>query len=152
MTVAGPQAPPLPPPTRPETAEFLQHLHALMRLDEPPVLFRDERPKNVQALADLQLRRPDRLAYLLALTPDNASQRLRPVSPQADRAGRWLWVFGVLVGRPGRRQRPAYVKAQLGVAESSPVCISFHPPEYPLHFLFPSAFSTAFQRAYDAQS
>ena len=141
--------PHLPPPTLAETEEFLRRLHALMRLDEPPILFRDDRPKNVQALADLKLRRADRLTYLLALGPEQTCQRLVPEQARAAAARRWLWVFGVLVGRGGKRQRPAYVKVQLGISDAAPVCISFHAPEFPLHFLFPSAYSAAFQRVYD---
>jgi|GEM_PF-1046111 len=141
------------PPTLPETEEFLRQLHALMRLDEPPLLFRDDRPKNVEALSTLKLRRDERLHYILALEPEQACQRLTPENPRAAAARRWLWVFGVLVGRAGKRQRPAYVKVQLGVHEASPVCVSFHPPEFPLHFLFPSTYSADFQRVYDhAQS
>ena len=106
----------------------------------------------MQALIDLKLQRPDRLAYIMALQTDYASHRLVPDDPLAQAAGRWLWVFGILVGKAGKKQRPAYVKIQLGVTNAAPICISFYPPEYRLDFLFPSAHSTAFNLAYDAQS
>lgn len=123
-----------------------------MGREQPFILFRDDRPKNVQALLDLKLRRPDRLAYVAALCADQASHCLLPDDAMAQAAGRWLWVFGILVGKPGKKQRPAYVKIQLGITNAAPVCISFHPPDHRLDFLFPSPHSTAFHHAYDAQS
>lgn len=126
-----------------------------MGTDKPYILL-ESRPENVQGLIDLKLRDVfDCIRYLTSLTPDHFSHVLLADphhDPRAATEGRHLWVFGVLVGKKGKQQRPAYVKIQLGTAPSNAVCISFHPPKHPLAFLFPSHHSIQFQLVYDAQS
>jgi len=126
-----------------------------MGSDKPYILL-ESRPENVQGLIDLKLRDVfDCIPYLTALMPDHFSHALvaDPYQDlQAAAEGRHLWVFGVLVGKKNKTQRPAYVKIQLGTTPANPVCISFHPAGFPIEFLFSSDHSTQFKRVYDAQS
>lgn len=123
---------------------------------EKPYILLESRPENIQGLIDLKLH--DVFAcipYVTSLTPDQFSHVLKADPHHDARAaaeGRHLWVFGVLVGKKGKKQRPAYVKIQLGATPADAVCISFHPPKHPLDFLFPSSHSAQFKLAYDAQS
>lgn len=123
---------------------------------EKPYILLESRPENIQGLIDLKLRDVfDCIPYITALTPSHFSHLVRADphhDPRAAAEGRHLWVFGVLVGKKNKKQRPAYVKIQLGTALSNSVCISFHPPRHPLSFLFPSDYSTHFKLIYDAQS
>lgn len=144
----------LPAPSLSEVEDFLRRLRVSMGATTPFILFED-RPdgKNKQGLVDLKLKSFfDCIPYITALTSDHASHVLQTDNAQEAAAGRHLWVFGVLVGKKHKTQRPAYVKIQLGHALSSAVCISFHWPDFPLSFLFPSDHSTQFKLAYDAQS
>jgi hypothetical protein len=144
----------LPPPTRAETEDFLRLLRAAMG-EEKPYIILESRTENIQGLEDLKLRDVfDCIPYITALTPDHFSHVV-PADPyhdsQAAADGRHLWVFGVLVGKKNKKQRPAYVKIQLGNPLTNSVCISFHPPKHPLAFPFPSDHSIQFQLTYDAQ-
>ena len=116
-----------------------------------PYILLKARPENTQGLIDLKLRDVfDCIPYITALLPAHVSHVLESEIPHEAATGRHLWVFGVLVGKSGKKQRPAYVKIQLGLTLADPVCISFHPPRFPLDFLFPSAHSLLFQTIYDA--
>ncbi|TGE18947.1 hypothetical protein [Hymenobacter elongatus] len=94
----------------------------------------------------------DCIPYITQLTSAQASHVLESDDAREQAEGRHLWVFGVLVGKANKKQRPAYVKVQLGRTPADAVCISFHPPEYPLTFLFPSIYSSTFETIYNAQS
>ena len=117
---------------------------------ERPVIIFENRPENRQGIATLNLKTyVDCIPYIRSLTPDQASHVLQSDDRQEAADGRHLWVFGVLVGKPGKKQRTAYVKVQLGRSLAEPLCISFHPPVFHLSFLFPSDYSTLFQKTYD---
>ena len=143
----------IPDPTQPEVEGFLRRLHTFMGKDRPNIII-EARPENRQGLFDLRLDKnpAERIDYITKLKPFHACQQLKSDSEQEAAHGRYLWVFGMLVGKAGKKQRPAYVKIQLGHTVADPVCISFHAAQFPLRFLFPSDHSEAFQIAYDEQS
>ena len=73
-------------------------------------------------------------------------------------AGRHLWIFGVLVGKPPKPgktakkpQRAAYVKIQFGHGPLQAVCISFHRPKRPLTFPFSPTYQLEFDAIYYAK-
>ena len=73
-------------------------------------------------------------------------------------AGRHLWIFGVLVGKPpkpGQKakkpQRAAYVKIQFGHVPLQAICISFHRPKRPLIFPFSPTYQLEFDTIYHAK-
>ena len=117
---------------------------------ERPFIQIKDREENFQGILDLKLKSySDCIPYIRNLTADHASHVLSG-SAQEEADGRHLWVFGVVVGKPGKKQRTAYVKIQLGKPTlTTPICISFHPPEFKLTFLFASEHATLFQKLYD---
>lgn len=118
--------------------------------EQRPYILIKERDENRQGILDLKLKSYfDCIPHIRALTAEHFSHVLQSDDAQEAADGRHLWVFGALVGKAGKKQRPAYVKIQLGRTLTDPVCISFHPPKHRLSFPFPSAHSTLFLQLYD---
>lgn len=99
-----------------EVALFLKDFKEKMRFWD--VLFRDERGKNAQALADLELRPIDRKVILETLEIKDYSEG--PLSEKLY-GGADMWVFGKTV-----KKREVYIKITMGAMGSSVICISFH--------------------------
>lgn len=92
------------------------------------VLFRDERGKNAQALADLELRPIDRKAILEGLEP---ADYFRGPREEALYGGADMWEFGKTV-----RKQDIYIKITMGARGGSVLCISFHLAERPMSYPF----------------
>jgi len=92
------------------------------------VLFRDDRGKNSQALADLELRPIDRKEILNNLCADDFCEG--PLK-ETLYGGSDMWIFGIEV-----KKRELYIKISMGFPNTSVICISFHFAEQPLHYLF----------------
>jgi hypothetical protein len=92
------------------------------------VLFRDERGKNAQTLADLELRPIDRKAILEGLEPGDYYRGPRE---EALYGGSDMWEFGKTV-----KKQEIYIKITMGARGSSVLCISFHIAERPLTYPF----------------
>ncbi|MEI7981966.1 MAG: toxin [Bacteroidota bacterium] len=92
------------------------------------VLFRDDRGKNTQALADLELRPIDRKLILEKLVPSDYSE-----GPLEEKlvGNAQMWIFGREV-----RKHEVYIKISMSCPESSVICISFHIAEHPMAFPF----------------
>jgi len=90
------------------------------------VLFRDDRGKNTQALADLELRPIDRKHILEKLVTSDYSE-----GPLEEKliGGAEMWVFGREV-----MKNEVYIKISMGCPDSSVICISFHLAEHPMVF------------------
>lgn len=90
------------------------------------VLFRDERGKNAQALASLELRPYERKTVLESLTAKDYSQ-----GPLEEKlyGGSDMWVFGKII-----KKQEVYIKITLGVMGASVICISFHLAEHKMHY------------------
>jgi len=88
------------------------------------VLYRDDRGKNSQTLADLELRPVDRDNILDSLIPQDYCQ-----GPLEEKlfGGSEMWVFGKEV-----KKNELYIKITLGITGAGVICISFHVAEYPL--------------------
>lgn len=79
------------------------------------------REKNLQALADLDIRPFERTACLKNLAVENYYR-----GPHPDQAGiSDLWEFGIQL-----KSKEVYIKIQLGVYNRPTVCISFHVAEF----------------------
>lgn len=116
---------------------------------ERPFIIFENRPENRQGVAALHLNAyADCIPFIRSLAPQQASHVLQSDDRHEAADGRHLWVFGVLVGKPGKKQRTAYVKIQLGHSLAAPLCISFHPPLYHLSFLVDSDYSALFQKLF----
>lgn len=91
------------------------------------VLFRDDRGKNAQTLADLEIRPIDREQILKELKVEDYSQ-----GPIEDKIfnGSGLWVFGKDV-----RKKEIYIKITISFT-GKVICISFHTAERPMRYPF----------------
>lgn len=90
------------------------------------ILFRDERGKNAQTLADLEITSNDRIEVLKNLEIDNYSE-----GPLSDRLynNADMWVFGTVVKR-----QEIYIKISMGMPNNKTLCISFHIAEFPMNY------------------
>jgi hypothetical protein len=89
------------------------------------VLYRDDRGKNAQTLAELELRPMDRDKVLEKLKVDDYSEGPKPeMQGLAD-----MWVFGKQV-----KGQEIYIKITLGFQGQQVLCISFHIAEYPMNY------------------
>jgi len=110
--------------TETEVASFLKSFKEKMRIWD--VLFRDDRGKNAQALATLELRPIERKAILEALETKDYSD-----GPLEEKlyGGAYMWVFGRTI-----KKREIYIKITMGAMGSSVICISFHLAQHKLNY------------------
>lgn len=111
-------------PTEAEVAFFLRDFKDKMKIWD--VLFRDERGKNAQTLADLELRPIDRKVILEALEVHDYSE-----GPLEEKlyGGADMWVFGKNI-----KGHEVYIKITMGAMNSGVICISFHVAEYTMNY------------------
>lgn len=90
------------------------------------ILFRDDRGKNAQTLADLEITPNDRIKVLQNLKVENYSEGPTPerLYNNAD-----MWIFGAIVKR-----KEIYIKISMGIPNNKTLCISFHIAEYPMNY------------------
>nr|WP_315153487.1 hypothetical protein [uncultured Flavobacterium sp.] len=110
--------------TEKEVTVFLNDFKTKMGIWD--VLFRDERGKNAQALAALELRPNERKTILESLTAKDYSQ-----GPLEEKlyGGSDMWVFGKTI-----KKQEVYIKITLGAIGASVICISFHLAEHKMHY------------------
>lgn len=110
--------------TEKEVTAFLKDFKTKMSIWD--VLFRDDRGKNAQALAALELRPIERKAILESVTAKDYSQ-----GPIAEKlyCGSDMWVFGKTI-----KKQEVYIKITLGAMGTSVICISFHLAEHKMHY------------------
>ena len=109
-----------------EVILYLQNLKA--KMDVFDIVFRDDRGKNTQALLDFELNWKSRTAIIKALDWLDYSE-----GPKEENINGLseMWVFGKEV-----KKREFYIKISMGFANSSVICISFHPSAFPLKYPF----------------
>jgi hypothetical protein len=112
--------------TRQDADKFLTDLKVKIRIYG--ILFLDDRGKNLQALIDLEITPGKRKEIILNLTVHDYCQgpleeKMRGILP--------MWIFGKLVNG-----KEVYIKISTGVANSSPVCISFHIAKHMMNYPF----------------
>lgn len=107
-----------------EVTAFLNDFKTKMGIWD--ILFRDERGKNAQALAALELRPNERKAVLESLLAKDYSQG--PIEEKLY-GGSDMWVFGKTI-----KKQEVYIKITLGAMGASVICISFHLAEHKMHY------------------
>ena len=112
--------------TREEVEAFLNGFHAKMKVFR--IVFRDDRGKNAQALAELDITPQYREKVIREIVADDYSQG--PILDTLHTYGE-MWVFGKDVKR-----QEVYIKISLGHPNSATICISFHKAERPLVYPF----------------
>lgn len=112
--------------TKQEVEKFLNEFHVKMKISD--VFFRDERGKNTQALADLEIRPNDRIKIIEELKAIDYSE-----GPLEEKLynGNSMWVFGKEI-----KSKEVYIKISIGVAESRVICISFHIADHHMNYPF----------------
>ena len=103
---------------------FLADFHSKMKIWN--VFYLDDRGKNTQTLADLELRSADRTKILENLKASDYSEG--PLVEQIY-GGRDMWVFGKEV-----KKHEVYIKITLGSVGCNVLCISFHIAEHPMNY------------------
>lgn len=112
--------------TKLEVKNFLQEFKVKMGIWD--ILFLDDRGKNTQALADLELLPVERKKIIERLETDDYCQG--PLM-ETQYGGSEMWVFGRTI-----KGKEIYIKITLGVKNTSVICISFHIAEYTMIYQF----------------
>jgi hypothetical protein len=110
--------------TEKEITAFLNNFKTKMGIWD--VLFRDDRGKNAQTLAVLEIRPVERKAILESLTFKDYSQG--PIEEKLY-GGSDMWVFGKII-----KKKEVYIKITLGALGASVICISFHLAEHKINY------------------
>ncbi|MEK6782075.1 MAG: toxin [Bacteroidota bacterium] len=105
--------------TQDEVLKFLADLK--VKANIWPIVFRDDRGKNAQTLADLEITPMQRETIVKELQVNDFSE-----GPIADTLYKTtgMWVFGKMV-----KQVEVYIKITMGEFGGNPICISFHTAE-----------------------
>lgn len=112
--------------TKSEVEQFLSEFKTKMSIFR--IFFRDDRGKNAQALLDLEITPQRRMEIIAHLTQEDYSEG--PIEEQLHGLPP-MWVFGKAV-----KGTEVYIKITMGAANSSTICISFHPAEYAMNYPF----------------
>ena len=110
--------------TRDDVERFLSEFHTKMKVFG--VFFLDDREKNYQTLADLEITATYRKKVLGELVAEDYSEG--PILDALYSMG-LMWVFGKVV-----MGKEVYIKITLGRPGSTTICISFHQAEYRMHY------------------
>lgn len=92
------------------------------------IIFRDDRGKNAQTLADLEITPKYRETIIREIKVEDYSQG--PIIDTLNHMGD-MWVFGKDV-----KNREVYIKISLGMENSQTICISFHIAEHKMKYQF----------------
>ena len=109
-----------------EVEQFLRDFHQKLRVFD--IIFRDDRMKNLQALADLEITRVMRRKIVEQLEKQNYSEG--PLDDNLHGMAS-MWVFGKVV-----KEQEVYIKISLGQPGINVICISFHIAEKPMGYPF----------------
>jgi hypothetical protein len=107
-----------------EVEEFLRTLKEKIKVFD--IAFKG-RPKNTQALADLDILPIDRVQYLLNLTSENYYSG--PNRDTYDSTKPDYYEFGIQIKR-----KEVYIKISLGIPNKMVDCMSFHVAEFPITY------------------
>ena len=109
-----------------EVKQYLEELE--LKISIFGILFRDDRGKNQQALASLEIAPGQRKEIIKNLSPEDYVQ-----GPLEEKMHGMLdmWVFG-----KSMRGSEVYIKVSLGTENNEAVCISFHVADHPLSYPF----------------
>ena len=110
--------------TKEQVEDFLKRLKEKIKVFD--IIFRDDRGKNLQTLATLEITPTYRKQVILNIEPEDYSEG--PIVDTLNRMGE-MWVFGKDV-----KGHEVYIKITLGQPNSSTICISFHIAEHPMTY------------------
>lgn len=109
-----------------DVREFLGQFNAKMQIWG--IVYRDDRPKNIEALRELEIVPSYRRIVIESLVEEDYIQG--PIIDILNENGE-MWVFGKDV-----KGHEVYIKISMGNSDHQTICISFHLAEKPLHYPF----------------
>ena len=112
--------------TKQQVEDFLKRLKEKIKVFD--IIYRDDRGKNLQTLATLEIAPTYRKQVILNIEPEDYSEG--PVVDTLNKMGE-MWVFGKNV-----KGQEVYIKITLGLPNSSTICISFHIAEHSMTYPF----------------
>ena len=112
--------------TKEQVEDFLKRLKEKIKVFD--IIFRDDRGKNLQTLATLEITPTYRKQVVLNIEPEDYSEG--PIVDTLNRMGE-MWVFGKDV-----KVHEVYIKITFGQPNNSTICISFHIAEHPMKYPF----------------
>jgi molybdopterin synthase catalytic subunit len=110
--------------TKENVEAFLKQFHQKLKVFS--IIFRDDRGKNVQTLAELEITPKYRELVIRDIKAEDYSQG--PIVDTLHQLGD-MWVFGKDV-----KGHEVYIKISLGRENSQIICISFHISEYKMKY------------------
>lgn len=110
--------------TRIEVEQFLSQFK--VKLEIWGIVFLDGREKNIQALADLNISRFERMNIIKSIQVEDYSEG--PIRDILNDYGE-MWVFGKDVNGI-----ETYIKITMGKPNLKTICISFHQAEHPMNY------------------
>ena len=112
--------------TKDDVATFLHRL--LVKISIYDIVYEDNRPKNIQTLAKLDILPYERDGVLKNLVVNDYSDG--PLE-ETQHGGETMWVFGKRI-----KTEEVYIKITLGIPDNAAICISFHIAEHPMKYPF----------------
>lgn len=112
----------MPKSTKEQVESFLNDFQTKLSVFN---IFFEQREKNRQALADLEISYSQRIDFVRKIQPEDYVDG--PTSDTNDTTRPDYWVFGIKV-----KEKDVYVKINLGYNNKPVICISFHIAEFPL--------------------
>ena len=112
--------------TKEQVEDFLKRLKEKIKVFD--IIFRDDRGKNLQTLATLEITPTYRKQVILNIEAEDYSEG--PIVDTLNKMGE-MWVFGKDV-----KGHEVYIKITLGQPHNSTICISFHIAEHPMTYPF----------------
>ena len=112
--------------TKEQVEAFLKRLKEKIKVFD--IVFRDDRGKNLQTLATLEINTTVRKQVIMNIEPEDYVEG--PIVDTLNKVGE-MWVFGKNV-----KGQEVYIKITLGLPNSSTICISFHIAEHKMNYPF----------------
>ena len=112
--------------TKEQVEAFLKRLKEKINVFN--IVFRDDRGKNLQTLAALEINTTVRKQVIMNIEPEDYVEG--PIVDTLNKVGE-MWVFGKNV-----KGQEVYIKITLGLPNSSTICISFHIAEHKMNYPF----------------
>ena len=112
--------------TKEQVEEFLKRLKEKIKVFD--IIFRDDRQKNLQTLATLEISPTYRKQVVMNIEAEDYVEG--PIVDTINKVGE-MWVFGKNV-----KGQDVYIKITLGLPSCSTICISFHIAEHKMNYPF----------------
>jgi hypothetical protein len=93
------------------------------------IVYRDDRDKNLQTLAKLEITQAERTEFIKNLQA--ADYCAGPIKNELYKNHPDYWEFGLSI-----KDKNVYIKIEMGLMNSPVICISFHIAEYELKYFF----------------